>query len=447
MLPAAALLALMSRAAFLRGAPVPALIFAAAALSVLVWMTIGLLSWAGREVDFGRWRLPFSFGITGAGGIYILFVFLIAIAAVNTGNNLLYLILAIMLSATIASGVVARLSLRSISVSLQLPQNVFEREKVSIKISLKNRKRLFTAFSIHVEDLSLIRARRRNGLLGRLIPWNSTAPPGTAADAPVLHQTAYFPAVSPGESRSELLSQCFPRRGRYYLEGLRLSTRFPFGFFRRGERVAVGGEVLVYPSVREVSSDFHLLPFQPGKLEGKRIGQGESLYSIRAYREGESARLIHWKATAKTGKLMAREYARDEESEFCLILDTAIHDRKSDSFEKFEKAVSLAASLVAHFVREGAEFEYLTPQEYVPRGTGVDHLYRILRSLAVVACKPANAEDGADLRRQLSGCLDRDHLSRIVSEKVFKIILTSRPRGTLPAPIWHSSHVIYFSEL
>ncbi|MBZ5499317.1 MAG: DUF58 domain-containing protein [Acidobacteriia bacterium] len=403
-----------------------------------------------------RWRSPFSFSITRAGSVYILSVFLIALAAVNTGNNLLYLILATLLSAAVASGIFARLSLRSLFVSLQVPQNVFERETVSIKISLKNRKRWFPSFSILVEDLSLIRTRRRPGLFRMLKFWNSDSPSRAGGETPVLHHPAYFSAIPPGEARAELISQTFARRGKYLLDGLRLSTRFPFGFFCRGERVSVSGEVLVYPSIREISSDFHLLPFLPGRLEGKRPGQGESLYAIRTYREGESARLIHWKATAKTGKLMAREYARDEESEFCLILDTAIHSPQAESSDQFEGAISLAASLAAHFVREGAEFEYLTPGEYVARGTGIEHLYRILRSLAVVKCEPAAGADSggralteteADLNKQFSTGLEKDQLARIMSDKVFKIFLTSRPRGTFPASIWRSSYVIYFDEL
>ena len=145
--------------------------------------------------------------------------------------------------------------------------------------------------------------------------------------------------------------------------------------------------MLVYPSIREISSDLHLLPFGSGKLEGKRAGHGESLYAIREYQESENARLIHWKATAKTGKLMAREYARDEESEFCLILDTILHADGSGNADEFERAVSLAASMAAHFVREGAEFEYLTPNEHIPRGTGTDHLR--LRIVKRLARKPA----------------------------------------------------------
>lgn len=408
-----------------------------------------------------RWRSPFSFSITRSGGLYILTVFLIALAAVNTGNNLLYLMLALLLAATIVSGAAARLSLRSLFVSLQVPQNVFVGEDVSIKISLKNQKHRLTAFSILVEDLELIRARRRAAWFGKVLAWGSAAVPG-APRHPVLQHAAYFPAIPPGETRAELITQSFTRRGNYRLDGLHLSTRFPFGLFCRGERIAVEGVVLVYPTIREISSELHLLPFLPGKLEGKHPGPGESLYAVRKYLDGESARIIHWKATAKTGKLMAREYAREEESEFCLILDTLLRSSGPDAYAQFEKAVSLAASLAAHFVHEAADFEYLIPGEYIPRGTGTDHLYAILRSLAVVAplaptatdqasagagSGPANAAGHGEFGDRFSAGVGKDRLAQILSEKVYKIVLTSRPRGTLPAPIWHSSYVIYFDEL
>ena len=426
---------------------VTAILIVAGWLAALCGTATALPPRAAQKADLGRWRPTFSFGITRAGGIMILGTFVIAAAAVNTGNNLLYLILALLLSATLVSGIAARLSLRGMLVSVRVPQNVFEREKVSLKISLFNQKRWITTFSILVEDVSLLRARRRSAWYIRLFARKSSAPPDTRKRPPVLQHAAYFPAVPPLESRSMLIWQSFDRRGKYRLEGIRLSTRFPFSWFRRGERIPVSGEVIVYPSIREVSSQLHLLPFRPGKLEGRRLGQGESLHSIRTYREGESARLIHWKATAKTGKLMTREFTQEEESEFCLILDTMNHQPGPESFAGFEKAVSLAASLAAHFAREGADFEYLTPREYVPRGSGTDHLYRILKLLAVVEFEPGRPETTADLAGEFSGGVQKENLSRILSEKVFKIIITSRPRGTLPAPVWRASHVFYHDEL
>ena len=144
---------------------------------------------------------------------------------------------------------------------------------------------------------------------------------------------------------------------------------------------------------------------------------------------------------------MSREHAREEASEFCLIFDTIQPPSGSRSVEKFEKAVSFAAGLAVHFAREGAKFEYLTPHDYIAPGIGNEHLYRILRSLAVVRREAAGTRAGLDPVRDFSGTLTREQAARIFSQKVLKIILTSRPRATLPTPVWQSSHVIYFDEL
>ena len=133
-----------------------------------------------------QWRYPFSFGITPSGGLFILMVFLIAVAAVNTGHNLLYLILALLLSAMLVSGIVARLSLRSVFVSLQVPENVFEKETVLIKISLRNEKRWFPAFSILVEDEALIRTR---GWTAWLRKWFFEKPQWESAHGAIWNET------------------------------------------------------------------------------------------------------------------------------------------------------------------------------------------------------------------------------------------------------------------
>ncbi|HYK90940.1 MAG TPA: DUF58 domain-containing protein [Acidobacteriota bacterium] len=448
LLGTALLFALAADNAARRGENTVCVVLSVLALVLALVTAVTIVPRIARRVHFSKWLLPFSFSITREGGVYLLIVFLLSLAAINTGNNLLFLILAAMLSAILISGIVARTSLRSVFVSLQVPENVFEGERISVKVSLKNTKRFFPSFSISVEDVHAVRPHRPL----RLRSWfrrgkNREAHRDSGAGS-VLSHPAYFPVIPAGETRTELVYQSFPRRGPFRLEGFKLSTRFPFGFFRRGERVRAGGEVLVYPSIQEVSSYYHLLPFLPGRLEGKHLGHGESLYAIRRYQEGESARLVDWKATAKTHELMARDYAREEESKFCLILDTLIHPTaRADYADRFEEAVSLAASLAAHFSEEGAELELLTPLEYVPRGIGIAHLYLILRSLAVVTCSPPTAETSTDLRDELSGVVEEHILQEILSDKVFKIIITSKPKGSFSYTLWHSSHVIYFDEL
>ena len=253
-----------------------------------------------------------------------------------------------------------------------------------------------------------------------------------------------------GETRAELAFQSFSHRGRYHLRGFWISTRFPFGLFRRGEFIGAKGEILVYPLIQEVSSFFHLLPFLPGHLEGSRVGQGENLFSMRKYHASESSRVIDWKATAKTGELMARVYAREEENAVCLILDTRIHDQlNGSSADKFEKAVSLAAGIAAHFIREGAGMEFLTPYEHIRRGTGTAQLYRILRSLAVAQYETASSESSWDPWDAVAfpGISNVNDFQKIFSDKTYKIIISSKPRGGFPSAIWRSSHVVFFDEL
>jgi uncharacterized protein (DUF58 family) len=406
-----------------------------------------LIPLLARGFDIRRFYLPFSFRITKQGIVFLLGVSLLSLAAVNSGNNLLFLVLATMLSTILVSGIVARASLRSLSMSLQVPENVFAGETVSIKISLTNTKTIFPSLSITVEDIASGRRSPVFSLVKRVIFRQSSASNQSAEGDAVMRHSAYFPAIRPSETRSELVVQSFPRRGHYRFTGFLISTQFPFGLFRRGERVQAEGETLVYPKIHEVATYYHLLPFMPGKREGLRVGHGESLYSIREHRDGESARIVDWKATAKTGRLMAKEFAREEESRFCLILDSLLHPpAEQDGREKFEKAVSLAASLAAHFCAEGAELEFISPQDHVPKGIGTDHLFRILRSLAVAECRPGSP-DGEDFTNGLSRIADSKALDEILSSKIFKIIITSRPRGSFPATIWRSSHVVYFDEL
>ena len=83
-----------------------------------------------------RFRLPFSFRITREGWVFILSVFLLLTAAITTGNNLLFLTLSMLLSVILTSGIFARNSLRSVTVSLQVPESVYEGERVPVKVSL-----------------------------------------------------------------------------------------------------------------------------------------------------------------------------------------------------------------------------------------------------------------------------------------------------------------------
>jgi len=391
---------------------------------------------------------PLSFSITGQGILSLLMVVLVLLAALNTSNNLLFIILATMISAFIVSSIISRNSLKQVSLSYQVPEKIFAGDKVPVKMTLSNTNRVFPSLSVGIEDLG---RKKTTVLWKKIFERNRSHPKKTATDSRNGFQlSAYFPVLRPGETHSELTLQSFPHRGIFRLEGFRVFTRFPFGLFQRNERIAVQGEVLVYPSIKDISTYFQRLPFLQGLLESIQKGQGENLLSIRPYMEGDSARVIDWKATAKTRGLMAREFAREEENRICLILDTQTHEQRGGNYrEEFEKAVSLTASIAEHFIGLEAGIEFLTPYFYIPLGSDRHHLYRILRFLATVEYTTVAPEtDFTDWQSgNLPGIGNGNALKQILSDKVFKIILTSRNREAFPSYIRRSSHIIFFSEL
>ena len=121
----------------------------------------------------------------------------------------------------------------------------------------------------------------------------------------------------------------FPRRGVYRQDALGLQTRFPFGFLEKTRRVDSRMEAVVYPAV-EPTEEFHeILPLVTGELESFLRGQGHDLYSIRDYQTSDSARHVDWKASAKTGMLQVREFAREDERRVLLVFDPSVLQRRA----------------------------------------------------------------------------------------------------------------------
>src|SRR3970282_3009967 len=85
--------------------------------------------------------LPRTLSFTKAGKRYIAILFVIGIAAINTGNNLLYLIVAMMLSLIVISGLMSESTLRSITVKRTLPRNAYKNSPVTITYSVTNDKK------------------------------------------------------------------------------------------------------------------------------------------------------------------------------------------------------------------------------------------------------------------------------------------------------------------
>jgi uncharacterized protein (DUF58 family) len=144
----------------------------------------------------------------------------VGLAAVNTGSNLMYLVLGMTLSLIVMSGVLSELTLQRLEPERGLPLQARAGLPCLTTVALKNEKRRLPSFSVQIEDvIEGIDNTKRCYFL--------------KLPAQARQQTSY---------RAE-----FPRRGEYRYLGFTLATRFPFGFFIKSRFVPCPGTLVVLP--------------------------------------------------------------------------------------------------------------------------------------------------------------------------------------------------------
>ena len=111
---------------------------------------LAIVPYLARRVAIERFRQTFHYEVTKVGVVYVLVTLVIGIAALNTGNNLLYIVVAAMLAAILVLGVVSALVLRGLELDVRLPEHVFARRPVLGRIGLRNPRRFLPSFSIRV---------------------------------------------------------------------------------------------------------------------------------------------------------------------------------------------------------------------------------------------------------------------------------------------------------
>lgn len=414
------------------------LILATIALLLATFVGITSIPFLARRVAAARVRDALDYEITRAGLIYAGMVIVIGVAALNTGNNLLYIIVAAMLAAIIVSGIASAAVLRDLELDVRLPEHVFAGSTVVGKIVVRNPRRRVPSFSISVVSLHQQKPTKHWRIertafgfpLGRppqkqwihTRDWRIRRIADKPAAASIFQGAAYFPHILPGTEQRAELPLCFERRGRYQQEGFGLMTRFPFAFLRKTRRVPLLREIVVFPSVEPTDEFFEILPLITGELESFIRGRGNDLYRIREYTSEDSARHVDWKATAKSGALKVREFTREDERKLRIVFDNPSSD--SVSTEEYERAIALAASLAWHFSSENADLSFAA-QGY----SGAGDVYSFLSHLA-----DASPQAGPSLLDTLEITPD------------YNIIFTTRPRGSIPTVLWTSSYFVFLGN-
>jgi uncharacterized protein (DUF58 family) len=355
-----------------------------------------------------------EYRVTREGWIYILGIFLVAVAALNTGNNLLFLILASLIAIILMSGVLSSITLSGVEMCLRLPEHIFAGQPVRSLVEVHNEKLTLPSFSLRVEAVR----------------------PKTSAHAAMLETPVYFPYIPKHDRVQQHVPMTFPRRGIYCQEAFRIVTRFPFGFLQKARRIDLKSEALVYPSVEPQQDFFEVLPGMQGALESLAKGRGQDLYALRDYQPRDSSRHVHWKASARLGSLMVREFTREDDCRVILVLDphTSPGLAAKEADARFERAVTMCAALAWHFYERNAILQFRTAGFETPLVEAEEIIFDTLRHLATAKPCPPDPQ-----RALLSGLAS--------SPEVFRVIVTSESRGTIPSSIWNQSWVIFLEDL
>ena len=387
-----------------------------ASLALLMAAFVGLVTvpYLARRVAIERLRQTFHYEVTKAGVVYVLVTLVIGIAALNTGNNLLFLILASLIAVILMSGVLSSITLSGVEMRLQLPGHIFAGQPVRSLVEVHDEKLTLPSFSLRVEAVR----------------------PKTSAHAAMLETPVYFPYIPKHDRVQQHVPMTFPRRGIYSQEAFRIVTRFPFGFLQKARRIDLKSEALVYPSVEPTRDFFEVLPGMQGALESLAKGRGQDLYALRDYQPRDSSRHVHWKASARLGSLMVREFTREDDCRVILVLDphTSPGLAAKEADARFERAVTMCAALAWHFYEGNAILQFRTAGFETPLVEAEEISFDTLRHLATA--KPCPPDPQRALLSELAN-----------SPEIFRVIVTSESRGTIPSNIWNQSWVIFLEDL
>ena len=263
---------------------------------------------------------------TKEGVTFLALSIFVGVAALNTGNNLLYLIFGMMLSFIAISGFMSLINLSRIDIRIATPRNIFALTPIAFNFFITNGKILLPSYSITVE------VEREKGFI------------------------PYLPAK---RTKNAKIRCFFRHRGWNEMPDIYVSTSFPFGFFRKRVLTkTLKEDILTYPKIEKISVKDSLFNQRSDEKRFVKTGSGgdrSDIRSIRTYRYGDNPKLIHWKSSAKIGELMIREMHDDESK------SVAIEFNPSDDKTKLEIQISRAASLLLELLKQDFEVDFIAP--------------------------------------------------------------------------------------
>jgi uncharacterized protein (DUF58 family) len=281
----------------------------------------------GLRARLARWlRPPRKLKLTREGKYFIGITFGVGFAAINTGNNLLYLLLGMLLSLIVVSGVLSELSLRNLTVVRRLPTRAQVGRPHLVEIEVYNHKQRIPSYAIEIEDLRA----------------------GQPAD-----KRCFFLKISPRSAQVAAYRRTPARRGRDRHVGFRVATRFPFGLFEKSRELSAEGELIIYPAVDPVQLPIDQAGARMGSTGVLGRGHGDETMGLRLMRDGDDPHDIYWRKSAGTGQPVLRERAREARRDTHYNVESTHAAELDDEWTaRFERRIrDVASRAVAHLKR------------------------------------------------------------------------------------------------
>lgn len=267
---------------------------------------------------------------------------LLGVGAINSQNNLLFLVFGLCLGAMIISGVLSGSMMMGLRLRRLAVADAVVGSPLHIGYLLRSTANTISAYAI------LIRER---------------ADPGDIAPSPL--PGACVLKVGPGEQVHAYAAFVPTRRGKLRLDSVEASSSFPFGVFRKSVSISQPAEVLILPRVRPVRDElFRSLVsrrYSTSNALSNRRGIGEEFWGLREYVPGDSTRLIAWRSAARTGELVVRQHTETPVPRVRVIIVFAQHRPEQDH----ERLIEAAASVIAGAIDRKISCALSVPQAHL----------------------------------------------------------------------------------
>jgi len=304
-----------------------------------------------RALLFPGWVMNRRVRTTRMGWGYLGIIIAVAFASFNTGNNMLYLVLSMMLAALVMSFVLSEYMIQDIRIERTAPEFVTQNTPFRVTYKVKNMKRLVPSIGLEIKD-----------------------------DAGALR--AFVPVVKAGDVFEARGSGVIKRRGRARFRLAEVSTLAPFAWFEKAKRAPLPGEVVVLPRTAPQEVDRDKISSLGRERPLARPGRGDELFGFRPYTRGDPVKKIHWKTSARAGEPMIRVDEAEIEKRIRIILE-ADGERRETEDPLLEDRVVKAASMAAAAMEEGWQVRMEAGGRGVEFGIGPGHLHEVLVFLAL----------------------------------------------------------------